>query len=130
MSVAVEIVDYLDAQGVADKATNLFSDEMPPEPPTCMSVTDYAGREPEYVLGSASPAYEYSRVQIQVRGATKSAGRTLIRAAYNALASVRNQTIDGSYFVKMTPLQQPFRMMKDENRRTIFAFNVEVEKRR
>lgn len=130
MSIANEAVTFLAAAAVGTAATTLFADDLPPDPDECLSVTDYAAREPGYVLGQALPNLEYFRVQIQARGATKAAAKALARAAYLALAPVRNQTVGGEFWLKATPLQQPFRLRKDDKGRSVFAFNVEIEKRR
>lgn len=130
MSIANEAIEFLAREGVGEVGTTLFSDEMPPDPAECVVVTDYPGRAPEYVLGQALPSIEYYRAQVRARGATKAAGRVLIRNAYNAFAVVRNQDVGTEFWLSALPQQQPARLTTDEKRRTIYVFNVEIAKRR
>ena len=130
MSIAAEVVAFLDLSAVGTSAVTLFADEMPDAPVECLVVQDYPGRAPEYILGQALPNLEFYSVQVKVRAATKTAARTLIRSAYNALAPIRNQTVGSAFWLKATPLQQPSFLSMDANRKPSYVFNMEIEKRR
>jgi hypothetical protein len=127
MTFAQDIVTFLALQAVGVQSTTLFVDELPATVTHGLVVEDTPSREPEYTAGRAVPAYRHRSAQIRVRSNTKAAARTLIDAAWDAIAPVRNQSIGGTEYVKMTPVQEPFLLMMDANRKPVYAFNVDGE---
>jgi hypothetical protein len=92
-------------------------------------IREYAGSEPEYVLGEASVKLVKPRVQVQVRAVRSADARQRIMVVFDVLTRVVNQTLSGTFYVKIRPIQSPFWMQRDENDKHIWVFNVECEKR-
>lgn len=115
---------------VATLGTDLFLGQIPDEPDTCVTVLEYSGRRSEYVFGSANPVTEYPRIQVVCRGAQQEyeSVRATAELAYRALAAVCNQTVSGTRYEAIVPLQPPFLLDKDESERILIAFNCRVEK--
>lgn len=118
----------------------VFTGILPDTPDACVAVLEYGGVAPEYIHDSASPAIEFPRVQVLTRGAQYDyeTARTKAEAVYGALSRVSNQTLSGTFYLSIRPLQTPFVLDasmqggggRDENGRVTVAFNVEVMRRR
>lgn len=126
MGHAQDIVARLAAQAVGTFGTTIFIGRMPDEPTAAIAIMGYPGMQPQYVHNQATPGYERPRFQVMARAATWTAADTLIRAAFAALASVRNLTINATRYLAFLPLQSPFEIQRDVNDQYMHAFNIEV----
>jgi hypothetical protein len=118
---------FLVTEGVGTLGTNIFLGLMPDTPDECVVLYEYGGGAPGQVFGSdnATP-WESSSVQVMARSATYAAARTKARAAYAALQKVANETLSGISFLRVDPVQSPFFVQRDENRRVYFSANYRV----
>lgn len=127
MALLDSLGTFLQTEGVGTLGTDIFLGLMPDTPDACVVMYEYAGTGPAQFFGDDDPTpYESTSVQVQVRGATYAAARTKARAAYTALQKVANETLTGIPFLRVDPLQSPFFMARDENRRVLFASNYRV----
>lgn len=73
--------------------------------------------------------YVEQTAQILTRATTYPVARSLIYAAYDVFRVVRNQLIQGTFYMGIDPVQSPFQIARDENDRWFFAFNLRAKKR-
>ncbi len=109
--------------------TNLFAGIMPTSPDQAVSLFEYAGEEPEHVLGPVANkgGLRHPRVQVLVRVAEGNylTGRNLIENVANALECA-NTTINGTYYERIERMQDPFFVHRDQARRVFFAINMTI----
>ena len=127
-----EISAWLVAQGIGTANVTIFEDFMPPTPNSCVTVIEYGGRSaPDVrVFGQAEIAREYPRVQILVRGEPDDYVTPRLKAqdAMRAMTRIMTTTLSSVNYYTSTPIQSVFPLTRDEMRRYVFAFNVELFK--
>lgn len=132
MEVADELGYHIDAGSTAlTMGTNLFGNFLPDAPNTAVSITEYSGGPPTRVMGASNPAWENPRVQVISRSTSPQTAKANARLVWNLLEGVVNQTVggsSGSYYLRIECLQSPFLMKRDPQYRSVFAFNVDVER--
>jgi len=128
-----DIGAYLVAEGVGVLATNIYISSKAPIPPgdgPFLSIIETGGSGPDRTQNSVlQNAYENPSAQILVRGKSYVAARAKLRLAYNAFVKVRNQTINGTWYLWMRPQQEFIDLGLDETGRARVAFNVFACKR-
>lgn len=109
---------------------SLFLGTLPETPDLCGGLVEYQGREPEYVFGERGIAIERPRVQLAFRGAPGdyATPRRAAEQAYQALADLTHQVVDGTRWLAARPLQAPFLLRRDPLGRPVVGFNAEIEK--
>lgn len=120
---------------------NLFFAQRPDDVDECVTLYEYSGPAPEYDISSSSPEWEMPHLQIVARSFDPRRARDQLRAAYLVLASVCRQgnawlldNLDSTVarrtqYLRLTPLQQPFQIGYDENRRALWAVNFQIQRR-
>lgn len=110
--------------------TTVFLGMMPSAPDACIALYEYPGLGPDFVFGQSAVSLESPRVQVLVRGAKSDyeAPRAVAETAYRACAAAGAQLISGTRYLRIAPLQSPFRLGTDDNGRVLIAFNLQVEK--
>ena len=127
-----DVGDYLASHGVGTVGTNIFKggfvDGGTPAPPDDqLAVYEYAGSPPDQVLGPSNPSPTiHPRIQISTRSRSYQTARAMIQAAYDALAPVVDQTINGTRYQRIEALSEPAAIGRDENGRHILVSNFEV----
>lgn len=103
---------------------------LPATPEVCAAIYEYPGLEPEYVFGKATIDIEHPRLQIAFRGAPDDYEEPRARAesAYRYLGSLGHGPVNGTRYLTIRPLQPPFRIDYDKNRRWVIGFNVHIDK--
>lgn len=130
MSSLTEVGAYLEAETVGTVGTDLFLGQLRADPDTCMAVVQYPGRGPEFRMGIEGAAMEFPRFQFLSRSSSESTAEANAEAAMTAIAKVSNQTLSGTFYAALTPMQSPGALRRDEQDRVIFSFNFEAEKER
>ena len=130
MSTAVEIASLVATAASLTAGTDLFANTMPATPDECVAVYEYAGLPSTYVFGSPLIDREFPRIQIVCRGEKQdiSTPRETAETIYQAIGAVANQSVSGTRYHAITPLQPPFLMGHDANGRPLIAFNCQVDK--
>lgn len=130
MATRDELADFLEDANVGEVGVTLFKGKFPAETPDeCGAVIDVAGLKPIYTLGG-DVLCERPKLQVRFRGVPEdyATPRGLAETAYQALASVANQTINSTRYLGITPVQTPFAMDKDKKGRFEVGFTCEVWK--
>lgn len=128
-----ELVAYIDAQVAAlTTGTNLFAARMPDSPDTAVAVAATPGAPPIQTFGRTL-AMTRPRVQITCRGSVAqggySAAHTNATTIWNLFkAFVSGTALSGVIYQSISPLQDPFLLMRDALDRPIIAFNLEIYK--
>lgn len=132
-----DILAILVAAGVGTPGTNMFESSaalIPTGAGPYLTVTETGGSGPEGTHNTVAlglPAYQRPNAQIFVRAATKIPARAMIDAAYRALVGfgMKSQSINGVWYQKIVPLQEPSDFGKDASGRICYVFNIAVTKR-
>jgi hypothetical protein len=123
---------WLVTQSVGVANVTLFEDFMPPEPNSCVVLTEYGGRSDPNVrtFGQAEITREFSRVQALVRGEPDDYVTPRLKAqdVVRAMSRLMTVTLSGIVYYTSTPLQAPFPLDRDQLRRYVFAVNFEFFK--
>lgn len=128
-----DVALYLQSNGVGAVGISIFKHELPPEPDLAVLITVYAGLSPvrTHVRNQIDPPtlnYEQPRFQIKVRAGKEdlATARAQAQLAYGLLARIKNATVNGSYYQSIEPVQSPYFLRWDENRRAEYVFNCDV----
>jgi hypothetical protein len=125
-----DLVVYLQAQGLGTPAVSLFNGGIPEDAAgsldEVLALMTHAGLPPTYIHDKAAPDLEQPAVQVLIRGGPYGDAVAQQRAqqAFVALASVHNQTLNGTFYLWVRPLQSPFKLRMDELHRPIIVFNL------
>lgn len=127
-----EMAWLMEAAGVAASSDDVFlteKDEVPLGPGPWLSVRETGGTGAERRQEQDGAAYQRPAGQFLATAEDYQAARALAAAAYDACDAVENEELDGTYYVDCRPLQEPFGLGLDGNRRARVAFNVIGDKR-
>jgi hypothetical protein len=115
--------------GVGTVGTTIFYGGLPASPAACVALIEYGGAVPTFTLpATAGIQTEQPRVQILSRHTTHALARATAELAYRTLATVVNQTLTATRYLRIEPLQPPFFSGVDQNERSLYIFNVSCEK--
>ena len=134
--VGTYIVDNVSGMTFAlGLGTTVFIGRRTPDSPgACVGLVEYSGRKPEYSHSSEGLMWERPRVQVFVRDANQAgAYQNVIAYAYtlyNKLATVANQALSGTLYLRIEPQQSPFEMGPDAKDRPVYGFNIECWRRK
>lgn len=131
MSILNELETYLAAQLSLTPATNLFRHRMPDTPDAVVTLYETGGAGAELGLGVDGIQFESPAVQVVCRGAELDfdATRTLAKSAYIALGKIQAESLSGTPYLIVRPLNSPNAALGlDEKNRPRFSFNVLFEK--
>ncbi len=125
-----EIRVYLQAQGVGTFGTDLFTGFLPDTPDSVVVIYENPGTPPSR-SHSSNPTLEHPQLGVWARGTPDGdyvAPRQKAQDAYDALVAIRNQTLSSTLYLDVMPMQQPFLIERDDNKRAIIGFNAAVTK--
>jgi hypothetical protein len=124
---AVELAEHLAAMNWGTAGTDLFADAMPDAPDECISVASYnSGETPMRIQSNLGISIEAHHVQVRVRAASHDRASTQADGVIDELSRINNQAVGDHLFVSVWPMQPPFPLSEDEQRRTVYAFNLRV----
>lgn len=130
MPLLTAIGAYGAANGGGTVGTTIFEGQMPSTVNAGICLNEYGGQEPDYVLGVDGVYTERPHFQVYCRHTSYAAGRALIETWYQALAKIVNQTLSGTKYLRVEPIQPPFSVNppQDKQGRWEWMFNCRVEK--
>ena len=132
MSVLTDIGTYLNAASISTQAltlgTNLFLGRLPETPDTCVGVIQTAGVAPTDTFGTSFPPLEPQGLQTLVRATTYATAEALAVDVMKSLASVDNQTLTSTLYLKIEAQQSPFALERDNQERLVMSCNFLVTK--
>lgn len=121
---------YVNA-GVGQFATNIFigsAHNVPDGDGPYLSIVQTQGMRDEELHNDVdSPAYQLPSAQVTVRAKSYLACRTMARNAYNA-SRATNTFINGVWYRRIRPEQEPFDRGLDAKARVVMSFNLMAEK--
>lgn len=131
--VLSDLIVYLDGLALVSSGVDIFAGTLPPSPTECCALLEYAGDPPlrnqtEGNARSGAQSGERPRIQLLCRSDTYDAGRSLIGSIWSVLDGVVNQTINGTFYVRIKSIQSPFLLQRTPNDHWIFAVNFMVTK--
>lgn len=115
-----DVITYLTGAGLGlTFGTNLFASLMPDSPDTCVTVIEYPGAGPDWMMGIALPGVEETNYQVVARvpEASYNANQTTIQNIYRSISTVVDQQIGGTNYLWFEPLHSPAFSHRDEKRR-------------
>ena len=129
MPLLADLGTFLAANGAGTVGTTIFEAQMPDDA-IGLCLNEYGGESPDYVLNDAGVHIEHPRFQVYCRHTNYATGRALIETAYEALATIVNQTIGSGFYLRVEPLQAPFSVKppQDALGRWEFFVNFRTEK--
>jgi hypothetical protein len=131
MTFPEDLVTVLESEGVGTGAVDLFisSKTSLPKDKTHLVIVETGGTGSLRTHNIPGDAYENPSAQILARSISYVEARSLLARAYNALVKVRNQRINGTWYVEIRGLQKFIDLGLDENSHVRIAFNVLGNKR-
>lgn len=110
--------------------TNIFKSMMPVTPDAAVALYETGGLAPEKRFGSKGIDWERPGVQVVVRGAPGDyqTARTTSQTIFEDVAEIETEDLSGTRYYLSDPLQQPFELAVDEQKRPTVAFNVILTK--
>lgn len=132
MSLLTELAAYTAAQVSGLTAgTNLFRGFMPQSPDVCVAIYEYPGGPPVLGLGAANGiSLENPSAQWVVRGEPEDydTPRATAELIWLAVSQIQCSILSGTQYYLPQPLQSPFKLKQDDNKRVYIAFNASIEK--
>ena len=130
MGLLDEVRDFLAGAGLGlTSGVNLWTAMQPDVPDVIVALYEYAGGSPTDTF-AVPGVYETQGLQVITRSdiaqtpGSYTAARTLARGAFAALEAVTNQTLSGTRYLRIKPVQSPFSLGRDESQRWRFVFNA------
>lgn len=131
MGLVEEVGTYLDSNSTRFAlGTNLYLNWMVDEPGTAASIIETAGPAPTFAFASTRPSWENIRFQVACRSTSSTKARANADAAFTIFSGIANQTLSGTTYLRVAPVQSVFLMERDERGRVVFGFNCEGMRRR
>lgn len=132
MAFTDDIVTVLSAASLGAVGTDIFIGAraaIPAGDGPYLSLIETGGTAPMERHDHVGTPYQQPSMQLVARAKGATVARIRARAAYNALVGIRNQTINGTTYLWIRPVQEPFDLGIDETgRRSRFVFNIQVLK--
>jgi hypothetical protein len=133
MAVCDDLAAHVEGLAIVTRGTDMFLGRLPTEPSECCALVEYSGDPPlrnqsEGAARSGAQSGERPRVQLLCRATDYDTGRSLIQSIWQALDGIVNQTVNGTFYVRVSAINSPFFLMRDDNERWIFAANFSVTK--
>lgn len=132
-----EVAKYLQDNGIGTVGTNIFKSYSPDAPNTLLIVYETGGFAPQDTFGNSTCSFavwENPTLQIVCRSTDYEIARNKAEDAFRALQSVTNEILKpsssatGTFYLRISATQSPFRMGVDENARNLVACNFNVMK--
>lgn len=127
-----DLAEYLEAQGIGTRATNLFYGLLPEDPDALVTMYEYPGLPNEPNLGQATVNLEFPRVQVITRGVKDDydTPRQKAQDVVTALTRIANAAIvsGGVQYKAVMALNAPAFYRRDANFRVLFTTNFQVTK--
>jgi hypothetical protein len=136
MSVLTDLGTYLQTAGLGTLGTTLFLGGLPLDAPNITTqdaitaLVETPGFPVQITHDVVGVSWEQPTVQVLTRGAPYDYAEARSRAQniLLALAQIRNQTLSGTYYFWVSPLQSVFKLRDDDFARPIMTFQVRCGK--
>jgi hypothetical protein len=122
-----DVLTVLTQAGVGTPGVDLFASSgmsVPTGDVPVLTVVETGGSGPQRTQNRLSPpAYRRPMAQIVCRASSYQAARAMAEAAYLALVGVRNQHVNGCWYLEIDAMQEPFDLGVNVNGCAQIAFN-------
>lgn len=130
MGLVEEVGTFLDSESTRFTAgTNLFYNYLPDEPNTASSIVETGGLPPTYVFAGDLPAWENARIAVTCRSTSSTRARANINDAWIQLQEVANETLSSRSWLRISAVQSPFLLERDDRGRIVFQANFDCVRR-
>jgi hypothetical protein len=133
-----DIAVYLQTQGLGTRGSTIFEGRIPPDAPgggvadQIIALFSVPGLPPQHVHDIVGPAVEQPMVQVRVRGSAAQGGYAamwaLAEQAGRLLDSVRNLSVNGTFYLAIMLQQAPVGLPEDQYQRPSLVFHVRCTK--
>ena len=129
-SVAEDLKDILEAESALnlELGVNLFIGREPSQPDNCVIIFDGIGAPPELTLENDVEVY-YPSVQIRVRNFSYTTAYTTSYDIMRVLHGRYNEDWNGTKYLSIVCVVEPFLMDWDGNERARFVCNFNIMRR-
>ena len=132
MATVADLGAYLVTNVTAETlvaGTNLFYGRLPDAPDTCAAIFETGGAGPDDTFGANTvPVFSNPRVQVVARAAAYTDASTLADDIWTQLTKVANESLSGSAYQRVTPVQSPFPLDRDNQDRAVIACNYQISR--
>lgn len=126
-----ELAAFLDAASTRFTAgTNLFADFLPDEPNRATLLVEMPGGPPARVMSTGSPAWENARFAVFSRSTSSTQAHDDLDVAWNTFEGVVNQSLSGTYYLRVAANESPYLWGRDEIGRAHFTASFSVMRSR
>lgn len=127
------MTSVIETAGLATYGVDLFLGTLPSDPSLCCALIEYGGEPPlrtqnEGAAHSSAQGGERPRFQLLCRATDYETGRSLIQSIWEVLDAIVNEEIVGTFYQRVSAVQQPFLLERDENDRWVFVANFTATK--
>lgn len=130
MGLLEEIGTFLDSESTRfSLGVDLYLNYLPVEPNTAAAIFETPGGAPNYVFSGDLPAWENARVQVVCRSTSSTRARANMQDAWFQLQEVANETLSSRSWLRISAVQSPFLLNRDERGRVAFAANFDCMRR-
>lgn len=126
--ICEHIAAYLQTLGHGTLGVNLFIDVLPEAPDDVIVVTSSGGFAPSFVQDKRGINTEMPTFQVATRSRSVPSAKAKSHAIYLDLQKLDNVIVDGVFFQRLSPMQPPFAIERDDNNRWIWGCNYVAEK--
>jgi hypothetical protein len=129
--LGAEIQTYLAGLGlgtIAGSSPDIVVSQLIDDPDHLIAIFPYAAEPPEFDHDSDLPTIEHPGLQIIVRDADFDTAMAAAYDVHGALCAVKNTTLSGTLYQRITPKHSPAFLQRDESQRTLIACNYRVSK--
>lgn len=127
MSAAFDIATLIQTGGHAVLNTNMGVNAFLDKTDNEVAVFEFAGL-PDLKTHGGTVAFEYPKIQVQVRHASAAAAWTLAYNIYKYLRGKMDQTLNGHTYQYIESLVFPHVLSRDEQNRTIYLIEFQVHR--
>lgn len=129
MGLIEAVGQFIEDEGIAVQATNLFIGDMPQNAPdTATAVVETSGTAPTFSHDINGVNFEQPSFQVYTRANVYSVARALAESIWIALNKQVNVTLSGIFFLRIEAAQSPFSLGRDDNHRAQIVCNYSVRK--
>ena len=127
MGLLEDVGTYLAANSTRyTLGTSLFLNYMPSDPNRAQALIETPGSPPARAFSGDAVSWEQARFQLTCRSTSSATARADIQAGWDLLEAVFNETLSSNTFLRISAVQSPFLLARDEQGRPTFASNFDA----
>lgn len=131
MAFIEDLIYLLESNSIGVGNVNIFATTkaaIPQGNGPYLSIIETGGSGPDYIQNQALPAYKHPTAQLTCRSVSNPSARSMLANALAVICAVRNQTVNGTWYLKIRPMQEIGDRGMDQIQRAMVGVNVMAEK--